>query len=130
QGPIASQEIIKELGTNGGGFLNANSAHPYENPTPLTNLLELIGIFIIGTALPHTFGKMAGDRRQGWTLYAAMAVLFLIGAGSAIWAEQRGNPQFAAMSIDQQASATQIGGDMERNDARYAIVRSALSATL
>src|SRR5215475_904684 len=77
QGPIASQEIIKELGTNGGGFLNANSAHPYENPTPLTNLLELIGIFIIGAALPHTFGKMAGDRRQGWTLYAAMAVLFL-----------------------------------------------------
>src|SRR5215475_13999157 len=77
QGPIASQEIIKELGTNGGGFLAANSAHPFENPTPLTNLLELIGIFIIGTALPHTFGKMAGDRRQGWTLYAAMAVLFL-----------------------------------------------------
>src|SRR5215471_6942911 len=95
QGPVASQEIIKELGTNGGGFFNANSSHPYENPTPLTNLLELVAIFSLGAALTHTFGKMAGDRRQGWALFAAMAFLFVVGAGAAIWAEQRGNPQFA-----------------------------------
>jgi potassium-transporting ATPase potassium-binding subunit len=94
QGPVASQEIIKELGTNGGGFFNANSAHPYENPTPLTNLIELIAIFAIGAGLTHTFGQMAGDRRQGWSLFGAMAILFLVAAASAIWAEQRGNPQF------------------------------------
>jgi K+-transporting ATPase ATPase A chain len=99
QGPVASQEIIKELGTNGGGFFNANSAHPYENPTPLSNLIEMVAIFAIGAALTHTFGKMAGDRRQGWALFAAMALLFLGGAGVAIWAEQRGNPQFAATSL-------------------------------
>ena len=79
QGPVASQEIIKELGTNGGGFFNANSAHPYENPTPLTDLLEMLAIFAIGAGLTHTFGKMAGDRRQGWALFAVMALLFLMG---------------------------------------------------
>jgi potassium-transporting ATPase potassium-binding subunit len=130
QGPVASQEIIKELGTNGGGFFNANSAHPYENPTPLSNLIEMVAIFAIGAALTHTFGKMAGDRRQGWALFAAMALLFLGGAGVAIWAEQRGNPQFAAMGINQQASATQSGGNMEGKEVRYGIVDSALWATV
>jgi potassium-transporting ATPase potassium-binding subunit len=130
QGPVASQEIIKELGTNGGGFFNANSAHPYENPTPLSNLIEMVAIFAIGAALTHTFGKMAGDRRQGWALFAAMALLFMGGAGVAIWAEQRGNPQFAAMGINQQASATQSGGNMEGKEVRYGIVDSALWATV
>src|SRR5579883_3081954 len=87
-GPVASQEIIKELGTNGGGFFNANSAHPYENPTPLTNLLEMLAIFAIGAGLTHTFGKMAGDRRQGWALFSAMALLFAIGAAGTIWSEE------------------------------------------
>jgi len=130
QGPVASQEIIKELGTNGGGFMNANSAHPYENPTPLTNLIELLAIFIIGAGLTHTFGQMAGDRRQGWALLAAMVILFLIGAGSAIWAEQRGIPQFAAMGIDTRASAAQSGGNMEGKEVRFGIVNSALWATV
>jgi K+-transporting ATPase ATPase A chain len=130
QGPVASQEIIKELGTNGGGFFNANSAHPYENPTPLSNLIEMVAIFAIGAALTHTFGKMAGDRRQGWALFAAMALLFMGGAGVAIWGEQRGNPQFAAMGINQQASATQSGGNMEGKEVRYGIVDSALWATV
>ncbi len=130
QGPVASQEIIKELGTNGGGFFNANSAHPYENPTPLTNLIELFAIFIIGAGLTHTFGQMVGDRRQGWALFATMAILFLLGAGSAIWAEQRGNPQFTAMGIDQHASALQSGGNMEGKEVRFGIVNSALWATV
>ena len=130
QGPVASQEIIKELGTNGGGFMNANSAHPYENPTPLTNLIELLAIFIIGAGLTHTFGQMAGDRRQGWALLAAMVILVLIGAGSAIWAEQRGIPQFAAMGIDTRASAAQSGGNMEGKEVRFGIVNSALWATV
>ena len=130
QGPVASQEIIKELGTNGGGFFNANSAHPYENPTPLTNLLEMVAIFAIGAALTHTFGQMAGDRRQGWALFATMALLFLMGAVPAIWAEQRGNPQFAAMGINQSASATQSGGNFEGKEVRFGIVNSALWATI
>src|SRR5271163_2607075 len=92
QGPVASQEIIKELGTNGGGFFNANSAHPYENPTPLSNLIEVISIFAIGAGLTYTFGLMAGDRRQGWALFAAMAIMFLVGATVAITSEQHGNP--------------------------------------
>ena len=130
EGPVASQEIIKELGTNGGGFFNANSAHPYENPTPLSNLIEMVAIFAIGAALTHTFGKMAGDRRQGWALFAAMTILFLGGACTAIWAEQRGNPQFAAMGIDQHASASQSGGNMEGKEVRDGIVNSALFATV
>jgi K+-transporting ATPase ATPase A chain len=130
QGPVASQEIIKELGTNGGGFMNANSAHPYENPTPLTNLIEMFAIFIIGASLTHTFGQMAGNRRQGWALFAAMAILFLVGGGSAIWAEQRGNPQLAAMGIDQRAGAAQSGGNMEGKEVRFGIVNSALWATV
>jgi potassium-transporting ATPase potassium-binding subunit len=129
EGPVASQEIIKELGTNGGGFMNANSAHPYENPTPLTNLLEMLAIFAIGAGLTHTFGKMVGDRKQGWALFAVMAILFLAGAAPAIWAEQHGNPQFARMGIDQHASATQSGGNMEGKETRFGIVESAMWAT-
>ncbi len=130
QGPVASQEIIKELGTNGGGFFNVNSAHPYENPTPLSNLLEMIAILAIGAALTHTFGKMVGDRRQGWALFAAMSLLFFMGVTPAIWAEQRGNTQFAAMGLSQHPSATQSGGNMEGKEVRYGIVNSALWATI
>jgi K+-transporting ATPase ATPase A chain len=130
QGPVASQEIIKELGTNGGGFFNANSAHPYENPTPLTNLIEMLAIFLIGAALTHTFGQMAGDRRQGWALFAAMGLLFLMGVAPAIWAEQEGNPNFTRLGINQTASDTQSGGNMEGKEVRYGIVNSALWATV
>src|SRR5690348_10273737 len=130
QGPVASQEIIKELGTNGGGFFNANSAHPYENPTPLTNLIEMLAIFAIAAGLTHTFGKMAGDRRQGWALFAAMALLFVMGAVVAIWAEQRGNPNIAALGVNQTASATQSGGNFEGKEVRFGIVNSALWATI
>jgi len=130
EGPVASQEIIKELGTNGGGFMNANSAHPYENPTPLTNLIEMLAIFSIGAGLTHTFGKMVGDRRQGWALFAVMSILFLGGAATAIWAEQHGNPQFSAIGIDQHASAAQSGGNMEGKEVRFGIVDSALWATV
>ncbi|HEY6394579.1 MAG TPA: potassium-transporting ATPase subunit KdpA, partial [Candidatus Binataceae bacterium] len=130
QGPVASQEIIKELGTNGGGFFNANSAHPYENPTPITNLLEMLAIFAIGAGLTHTFGAMAGDRRQGWTLFTAMSLLFLSGAAAAIWSEQRGNPQIAAMGIAQAPSAAQSGGNLEGKEVRFGVVDSALWATV
>jgi K+-transporting ATPase ATPase A chain len=130
QGPVASQEIIKELGTNGGGFFNTNSAHPYENPTPLTDLIELVAIFAISAGLTHTFGQMAGDPRQGWVLFATMMLLFLMGASVAIWAEQRGNPQYAAMGLNQRASALQSGGNMEGKEVRFGIVDSALWATV
>jgi K+-transporting ATPase ATPase A chain len=130
QGPVASQEVIKELGTNGGGFFNANSAHPYENPTPLTNLIELLAIFSIGAGLTHTFGKMVGDRRQGWTLFAVMSILFIVGAGATVLAEQRGNPQFSAMGIDTTPSSAQSGGNMEGKETRFGIVESALWATI
>jgi len=130
QGPVASQEIIKELGTNGGGFFNSNSSHPYENPTPLTDLIEMIAIFSIGAALTHTFGKMVGDRKQGWALFAAMSIMFLMGVTTAVWSEQRGNPQFAAMGLHQHHSATQSGGNMEGKEVRYGIVDSALWATV
>jgi K+-transporting ATPase ATPase A chain len=130
QGPVASQEIIKELGTNGGGFFNANSAHPYENPTPLTNLIEMIAIFAIGAGLTHTFGEMAGNRRQGWVLFTTMGLLFLMGVAVAIWAEQKGNPTFTSMGIKQHASADQSGGNMEGKETRFGIVDSALWATV
>ncbi len=129
EGPVASQEVIKELGTNGGGFMNANSAHPYENPTPLTNLLEMLAIFSIGAGMTHTFGKMVGDRRQGWTLFAVMSILFVVGAGAAGLAEQHGNPQFTAMGIDPAASGAQSGGNMEGKEVRFGIVESAMWAT-
>ena len=130
EGPVASQEIIKELGTNGGGFMNANSAHPYENPTPLTNLIEMLAIFSIGAGLTHTFGKMVGDRRQGWALLAVMSILFFAGATPAIWAEQHGNPQLSAIGIDQHASVAQSGGNMEGKEVRFGIVESAMWATV
>jgi K+-transporting ATPase ATPase A chain len=130
EGPVASQEVIKELGTNGGGFFNANSAHPYENPTPLSNLLEMLGILVIGAGLTHTFGKMVGDRRQGWALFAAMSILFFMGVAVAVRAEQHGNPQFTAMGISQRASDAQSGGNMEGKEVRFGIVNSALWETI
>jgi K+-transporting ATPase ATPase A chain len=130
QGPVASQEIIKELGTNGGGFFNTNSAHPYENPTPLTNLIEMIAIFAIGVGLTNMFGRMVGNERQGWSLLAAMGVLFLAGVAVCYWAEAQGNPQFTTLGIDQTASPLQAGGNMEGKEVRFGIVNSALFATI
>ena len=129
-GPVASQEVIKELGTNGGGFFNANSAHPYENPTPLTNLLEMLAIFIIPFALTYTFGKMVGDTRQGWAVMAAMLVLFVPLALVAFHSEQHGNPLIAKQGIDQVASATQPGGNMEGKETRNGIAASTLFAAV
>jgi K+-transporting ATPase ATPase A chain len=125
-GPVASQEAIKELGTNGGGFFNANSAHPYENPTPLTNLLEMLAIFIIPFALTYTFGKMVGDTRQGWVVLAAMLILFVPLVIMAFHSEQHGNPLIAKQGIDQIASAVQPGGNMEGKETRFGIAASAL----
>jgi potassium-transporting ATPase potassium-binding subunit len=130
QGPVASQEAIKELGTNGGGFFNSNSAHPYENPTPLSNLFEMLAIFAISAGLTHTFGQMAGNRRQGWTLFAAMALLFVLGVTVAVWAEQRGNPEFATLGLHQHAMPAESGGNMEGKEVRFGIVDSALWATI
>ena len=130
EGPVASQEIIKELGTNGGGFFNANSAHPYENPTPLTNLIEMLAIFAIGAGLTHTFGKMVGDPRQGWALYGVMTILFLMGVAVCTWSEQSGNPMLARAGANEVASAMQSGGNMEGKEVRFGIVDSALFATV
>ncbi len=129
-GPIASQESIKELGTNGGGFYNANSAHPYENPTPLTNLLEMLAIFIIPLSLTYTFGKMVGDTRQGWVVLAAMLILFVPLVIMAFHTEQIGNPLVAKQGIDQVASAVQPGGNMEGKETRFGIAASALFVAL
>jgi len=129
-GPVASQESIKELGTNGGGFFNANSAHPYENPTPLTNLLEMLAIFLIPFALTYTFGKMVGDTRQGWAILAAMLILFVALVMVAFYSEQHGNPLLARHGIDQLASATQPGGNMEGKETRFGIAASALFAAV
>jgi K+-transporting ATPase ATPase A chain len=123
-GPVASQEIIKELGTNGGGFFNANSAHPFENPTPLTNFLELLLIFAIPAALTYTYGRMAGDTRQGWAIFAAMAALFFAGVTTAYWAEAQGNPALAAVAVDQGA------GNLEGKEVRFGVAASALFATV
>jgi K+-transporting ATPase ATPase A chain len=129
-GPLASQESIKEIGTNGGGFFNANSAHPFESPTPLTNFLQLLGIFVISAGLTWTFGRMVKKQAHGWALWAAMYILFLGGATTAYWAEAKGNPIHAARGIDVVASATQPGGNMEGKDVRFGIVNSALYATI
>jgi len=129
-GPIASQELIKELGTNGGGFVNANSAHPYENPTPLSNLIEMLAIILIPASLTYTFGRMVGDTRQGWAILAAMALLFVGELSIAVYNEQLGNPHVAALGVDQAASALQPGGNMEGKEARFGIGSSALFATL
>lgn len=130
QGPVASQEFIKELGTNGGGFFNANSAHPYENPTPLTNLLELVAIFLIPAGLTYTFGRMVGNPRQGWAIFAAMSALFVAGLGLCLWAEARGNPNVAAAGVTVQATPDQPGGNMEGKETRFGIAGSALWATV
>jgi K+-transporting ATPase ATPase A chain len=128
QGPVASQEIIKEFGTNGGGFFNANSAHPFENPTPLTNLIELVAIFAIGSGLTYTLGRMTGSQAHGWAVWGAMAVLFFAGILTAYWAESRGNPLLAG--VDQHVSALQSGGNMEGKEVRYGIADSTLWATV
>ena len=128
QGPVASQEAIKMLGTNGGGFFAANSAHPFENPTPLSNYLQMLSIFIIPAGLTYTLGRMTGSQRHGWAVWAAMAFLFLAGVTTAYWAEARGNPLLKG--ADQQVSATQPGGNMEGKDVRFGIVDSALFATV
>jgi K+-transporting ATPase ATPase A chain len=128
QGPVASQEIIKELGTNGGGFFNANSAHPFENPTPVSNFIELFCIFAIGSGLTYTLGRMTGSQRHGWAVWAAMAILFLVGVTVAYWAEAKGNPLLHG--VDQRASLTQPGGNMEGKEVRNGIANSALFATV
>ncbi len=128
-GPVASQIAIKQLGTNGGGFFNVNSAHPFENPTPLSNLAELLAILLIPAALCYTFGRMVGDTRQGWAVLAAMTIIFVMTVGLALWAEQGGNPALARLGIDQSASAIQAGGNMEGKETRFGIVNSALWAT-
>jgi K+-transporting ATPase ATPase A chain len=129
-GPIASQESIKELGTNGGGFLNANSAHPYENPTALSNLLEMLAILLIPAALTYTFGRLVGDTRQGWAVLAAMAILFVALLTLAVQNEQYGNPLVARLGVDQAASLTQAGGNMEGKETRFGIAASALFAAV
>jgi len=127
-GPIASQEAIKELGTNGGGFLNANSAHPFENPTAVTNLLEIFAILLIPFALTYTFGKMVGDTRQGWVILTAMLILFVPLVILAFHSEQHGNPLIAKQGVDQVASALQPGGNMEGKETRFGIAASSIFA--
>jgi K+-transporting ATPase ATPase A chain len=128
QGPLASQEFIKQWGTNGGGFFNANSAHPLENPTPFTNLIAMFSIFAISAGLTYTLGRMTGSQKHGWAVWAAMAVLFIVGATATYWAESRGNPLLAG--TDQTVSATQSGGNMEGKEVRFGIANSALFATV
>ncbi len=129
QGPVASQEMIKEWGTNGGGFFNANSAHPFENPTPLSNLLEMFCIFAIGSGLTYTLGRMTGSTAHGWAVWCAMAILFLAGVTVAYWAESQGNPLYPA-TVSQHVSAGQSGGNMEGKETRFGIANSALFATI
>jgi potassium-transporting ATPase potassium-binding subunit len=128
-GPAASQVIIKQLGTNGGGFFNVNSAHPLENPTPLSNFVEILSILLISAALCYTFGALVKDTRQGWAVLAAMTIVFVALLAVAAWAENRGNPVLAALGVDQAASATQPGGNMEGKETRFGIANSALWAT-
>ncbi len=134
QGPVASQEIIKELGTNGGGFFNANSAHPFENPTPFSNFLELISIFAISSGLTYTLGRMTGNQKHGWAVFSAMAILFLAGFFTAYYFEARGNPIFNQHGVTQAATGTdgseQAGGNMEGKEVRFGVVNSALFATI
>jgi K+-transporting ATPase ATPase A chain len=128
-GPAASQIAIKQLGTNGGGYFNVNSAHPYENPTPLSNFLEMLAILLIPAALCWTFGEMVGDRRQGWAVLAAMLIIFVPLTIGAITAEQAGIPALSSLGVDQQPSAAQSGGNMEGKETRFGIVNSALWAS-
>jgi K+-transporting ATPase ATPase A chain len=128
QGPVASQEIIKEWGTNGGGFFNVNSAHPFENPTPFTNLIEMLAIFIVSAGLTYTLGKMTGAQKHGWAVFAAMSVFFLVGILVSYWAEAKGNPLLAG--VDQQTTAMQSGGNMEGKEVRFGLANTALWATI
>ncbi len=128
QGPVASQEVIKEFGTNGGGFFNANSAHPFENPTPLANFFEMVLIFAIPSGLTYTLGRMTGSRRHGWAVWAAMAFLFFAGVSATYWAEAKGNPLLTG--TDQRSSELQSGGNMEGKEVRFGIANSALFATV
>jgi K+-transporting ATPase ATPase A chain len=130
QGPLASQLAIKMLGTNGGGFFNANSAHPYENATPLSNLMQLLLIFVLGAGLTYTFGKMIRDTRQGWAIFATMSVLFLAGVLICYWAEQRGNPQTAQMGVQTAYTGSQPGGNMEGKEVRFGNAQTTLFATV
>jgi K+-transporting ATPase ATPase A chain len=130
QGPVASQEVIKVLGTNGGGFFNANSAHPYENPTALTNLVQTLLLIAIAAALTNVMGRMVQDERQGWAIFAVMGILLLMGVTTVYWSESRGNPAFAAFHVDAAPSALQAGGNMEGKEVRFGITPSALFATV
>ena len=128
QGPVASQEVIKEFGTNGGGFFNANSSHPFENPTPFSNFFEMVLIFAIPSGLTYTLGRMTGSRRHGWAVWGAMAFLFFAGVTTAYWAESKGNPLLAG--TDQRVTALQSGGNMEGKEVRFGIANSTLFATV
>jgi K+-transporting ATPase ATPase A chain len=130
QGPVASQEAIKMLGTNGGGFFNANSAHPFENPTPLTNFLQVFLIFVIPAGLTYTFGRMVGDTRQGWAIFGAMSAMFLVGVFVCYGFEQAGNPMLTRLGIANEATAGQAGGNMEGKETRFGIASSALFVTV
>ena len=130
QGPVASQEAIKMLGTNGGGFFGANSAHPFENPSPLVNFIQMLLIFVIPAGLTYTFGELVGDRKQGWAIFAACSVMFLGGVFTCYWAEQRGNPVLAKLGVETQATDTQSGGNMEGKEVRFGIASSALFTTI
>jgi potassium-transporting ATPase potassium-binding subunit len=130
QGPVASQEVIKMMGTNGGGFFNVNSAHPYENPNALTNFVQMILIFSIGAGLTNVLGRMVKDERQGWAIFAAMGVLFLVGVTTMYWAETQGNPAFAALHVDSAPSALQAGGNMEGKEVRFGMADSAIFGTV
>jgi K+-transporting ATPase ATPase A chain len=128
-GPAASQIAIKQMGTNGGGFFNVNSSHPYENPTPLSNFFEMLAILLISAALCYTFGAMVGDTRQGWAVLAAMTVVFVAFLAFCVWAEYQGNPRFTALGVDSVASSLQPGGNMEGKEVRFGVANSALWAT-
>ena len=130
EGPVASQEFIKEWGTNGGGFMNANSAHPFENPTPLTNFIEMVAIFAISAGLTCTLGQMTGSPKHGWAVFTAMALLFVVGVAAAYWAEGRGNPLLTKAGADQSITAQSSGGNMEGKEVRFGIANSALFATV
>ena len=128
-GPAASQIAIKQLGTNGGGFFNVNSAHPFENSTPFSNFLEMLSILVIPAALCYTFGKMVGDTRQGWAILLTMTIIFVAFIGLAVWAEQTGNPAFTKMGVDQVQTDINPGGNMEGKETRFGVANSALWAT-
>src|SRR5215467_88733 len=130
QGPVASQEAIKQLGTNGGGFFNANAAHPFENPTPFTNWLSMILIFLIPAGFTYTFGRIVGDTRQGWAIFAAFSAMFFVGVFVAYGFEQAGNPLLTSLGLQNAPTAGQAGGNMEGKEVRFGIVNSALYATV